>query len=145
MARKKSKASLEAELKAIKTYGVGFGLTKLLTVATPWIGGGFICVQIKDAFIAWAGKSTIAFVDLSARLDGAAFDCPVSVGKVITAIGFAFLCAIAGVGYGILQRRLRLAAVSSLAPFKIELERREDAKRSSSGLAHDGQTHPDDK
>jgi hypothetical protein len=83
--------------------------------------------------IAFAGRDTAATFSLSV------------ITKLQADRWFAYLFGAGGVGYGLVERRLRRRNIKRLTKHTEELEKRIDPERTSSGLTPEGKTRPEDR
>lgn len=80
----------------------------------------------------YAGKYTFADIGISL------------LGDFRVSEALIYILGVGGIIYGYGERRLRLKAIERLANRQIELEKRIDPGRSSSGLTPQGTTRPED-
>ncbi len=102
-------------------------------LAIPWgclLGIG-ICIAFATSRL--AGKATLAQIGMS------------FVGDIRVSDAVAYMFGAAGVGYGVLERRLRHKKTKSMAAYSAELETKLDPNRSSSGLTPEGTTRDEDR
>lgn len=85
---------------------------------------------------AWAGRTTIADIELGVSADVGGLP-----GWVIAAIVSCVITTAYAIGYGFHERRLRKQAVYDLGRYRTMVERHIDPDRSSSGLNYAGD-HP---
>jgi hypothetical protein len=106
-------------------------------VFIKWIVIGFIAWCVEGSIQSLAGKSTLA--DFSVYLIG-----DLKANKVISHIitGLFGLC---GIGFGMRERRLKRQAIKQSSNRIVELEKRWDPNRTSSGLRIDGRSRPEDE
>lgn len=94
------------------------------------------------AFVAWCMREAVR------DLAGLQTNANISVGflgKIEVAATLSMVFGVGGVLYGVAQRSLRRKTVKRLQA-RIQLyERRQDPRRSSSELAEDGTTNPEDR
>jgi len=143
MAKKKSRAQLEAENKYLRRGRVAEISGPLINSLIKWVGLVIIVYYCFRSIEVLAGKNTDADININVLSSFLSFDFGDKVAVVIGIIGF-FLC-ICGIIYGKCQRRLRLKTVERLQGRIEELERSTDPGRSSSKLTPKGETRPEDR
>lgn len=129
----RSREQLLAEIDRLKANTL---IHEVGSIARTFIRFGtiaFCAYMAKEALVALAGKVTTANILVE-------FLSSISVNVAI-----AWTLAVFGVGYGVLERRMRKRAVRHLAERKAALELRLDPKRSTSGLTRTGDTSPEDE
>ena len=82
-----------------------------------------------------AGRATLAAIGVTLK----------AFGKVYISEAVAWLFGMGGVGYGLVQRRLRRSVIARLSPAVRDREKAIDPKRTSSQLTERGQTKPQDE
>lgn len=129
----RSREQLIQEVQRLRSRGVvdQVGMTARTIVRVACVM--FVAYMFKETIKELAGRETVTNILVS------------FFGSLSVNVAIAWGLAAAGVAYGEYQRRLRKRTVSSWASRKAELERHIDPRRSSSGLSHDGDTHPEDK
>lgn len=120
--------------------------SKVISQLIRW--GGIVALGwmvVKFAEVV-AGKRTELIALIDANADAGAeitlgFQDPV----VATILCIAVVFGISGILYGIWQRSLRMEVIARLSPYQRQWEVGVDPNRSSSALAHTGQTRPEDQ
>ena len=133
MAKQKSKAQLEAELRLIKQSRVGEGIILAVLSLIRW---GSIVLIVRYIFLSiesLAGKITLTDIGIN------------FLGEVKVSIALAWSIGIFGAFYGLKQRKLRKDTIERLQLRNTELESQIDSNRSSSKLTVRGETRPEDK
>lgn len=133
MARNKTKAQLEVELRTLKAAKRSDGVVALGTTATKWIGLGVIAHYAYLSIDALAGKETSALINLGV------------LGNVEVSLGLSITVTAISVAYALQQRKLRRDTVERLQLRITEFEKQIDPKRSSSQLTTRGETRPEDR
>lgn len=133
MAKTKSNAELQAELRVLRQTRNLDGWVAIGREAVKWIGLCYISTMIYFSIAAMAGKMTVA--EINAELSG----------KVDISIYIAWMVGVAGVVYGRVQRTLRRDTVERLQHRNVMLEAELDQRRSSSRLTPRGDTRPEDR
>ena len=107
-----------------------FATAKVLLVV-----GGIVIIgyYFRDVLLAYAGKETNASISFSL------------ITKLQADKWFAYLFGAGGIGYGVVQRRLRRRNIRRLTTDKTRAENQLHAGRTSSGLTPDGRTPPEDR
>lgn len=147
MAKKKTAAELRAELRILRTHGVGNNITKVvrdLIMYGSFVSIGYFTYMSIDSL---SGKITQA--DISVKAGGS-----VSIDTDDTETGLpawykgtlllAFFFGAGGIAYGRGQAKLRKDVIQRYHPTMQEAERNIDDKRSSSDLTERGNTRPED-
>jgi hypothetical protein len=88
---------------------------------------------VYKSVVALAGKETLASLGMSV------------FGNVKVSDGILYVLTGSGLVYGLGQRSLRRRTIKRLTPRSIDLERKLDPGRTSSGLTSKGTTRPEDK
>lgn len=107
---------------------IGVASTLIIAGAVVWIVG-----YLRDVLIAFAGKETnasLAFTILA---------------KIQADRWLAYLFGAGGIGYGLVERRLRTRNIRRLTKRPTELETRIHPARTSSGLTPEGRTRREDR
>lgn len=133
MARTKSKAQLQAELKLIKGSRVGEGIILIFINLIKWSAIVLIFREIHLSIESLAGKETLTDIGIN------------FLSEVKVSIALSWLVGFFGAFYGINQRKLRKDTVERLQTRIKEFEISVDSKRSSSQLTTRGDTRPEDK
>ena len=122
----KSKRELELD------YGFKFKcidlLSQLILVGIPWGALVFIVYWVTGALAEFSGKTTLAQLGIS------------FFGTTI-----AYIVGIGGIGFGLIEKRLRRNTIERLQGRIQQLEEVRDPKRTSSKLTTRGTTRPEDK
>ncbi len=132
MARQKSRAELQAELRAVRQYRTVDVIGSVLRDVIRW---GAVCLcgyWMYRSVAVLAGRVTLA--DIGIRV----------LGSLRVSEALAWILGVGGVGYGARQRRLRRDTVERLSSRIQILERAIDPKRTSSKLTPRGETPPED-
>ena len=132
MAKKKSRAELEADLKALRRHQTGSVVAKSLESLFKWAGITLIAYWSYRSIEVLAGETTTADIGLTILAD------------VQTSKGVAWIVAILASGYGLRQRTLRKRNIERLQARIRALESHIDPGRTSSGLTPQGETNPKD-
>lgn len=132
MAKRKTRAQLEAELQLLQNSRWSDVVMQGLLSAIRWGGLGWIAWQAQVAISNLAGKTTLADI-------GVGFLADVQVSVVLS-----WVVGGAGIMYGRSQRKLRRDTVERLQARNQELEKLLDPNRSSSQLTARGETRPED-
>lgn len=132
---KKDPRNREQLLAEIDRLRVGYWIEEVGATTRFLIGAlsvGFVAWCGKEIFVTLAGQTTDAHIviDFLSRIEVAAV--------------FSLATGAGGVLYGLSQRQLRRTTVKRLQARNQALERRFDPKRTSSELAPDGSTNPED-
>ena len=107
-------------------------LGSLFSLLIPWGGLCYISYKLFGTLDTYSGKYT--FADIGIRF----------LGELKISEGLAYLLATGGIIYGWGEKRLRQKTIEQLSGRPIELEKRIDPRRSSSGLTPQGTTRPED-
>ena len=105
-------------------------LSKIIFQSITWISGFYFGSQ---SIASLAGNNTTANFAISYFT------------SADSTYGLPWIAALAGLGYGFLERKIRQQKTRHFQDRITKLERIIDRKRSTSGLTTDGQTHPKDK
>jgi hypothetical protein len=133
LAKQKSKAQLQAELKLIKQSRVGEGVILICLNLIKWGAIVLIVREIHLSIESLAGKATLTDIGIN------------FLGDIKVSIALSWFVGFFGAFYGINQRKLRKDTVERLQTRIKELELVVDNKRSSSQLTVRGDTRPEDK
>jgi hypothetical protein len=128
----KTKAELEAELKALRGARRSEGFVSIANNAIRW--GGLVLIA-RYAFLSietLAGQTTNANFLLN------------FLGNVEISVALSWLAMAGAVMYGVWQRHLRRDTVERLQKRNHQLEKLIDDRRSSSRLTERGDTRPED-
>jgi len=158
MAKNKSKAELNAEVRLFKVHGFGNNVTKVirdLIMYGSFVGIAYFTYLSIDTL---AGKTTAA--DIKVKAEGTLSLNPEQskskttkttkdVSKALpteykAALFLALLFGIGGIVYGRKQTKLRKDVIERYHPLIQEAEKIIDSKRSTSQLTHRGNTRPED-
>jgi hypothetical protein len=126
-----SKDELDAQVEIHRIQAKAAVITTLIR----WAGAvalGFWAFKSIDVL---AGRSTLAAIGVTLK----------ALGKVYISEAVAWLFGMGGVGYGLVQRRLRHSVIARLSPAVRDREKVIDPKRTSSQLTERGQTKPQDE
>ena len=133
MAKKKSKAQLEAELRVLRGTRVSEGVVQVINNLIRWSA---IVLVVRYGYLAietLAGKTTLADVAVSFLTD------------IKVSVVLAWGAGAGGVVYGLQQRKLRKDTLQRLQDRNQTLEKMIDSSRSTSNLTPRGDTRPEDK
>lgn len=133
MPREKSKAQLQAENKALKSYHISTSIVSVINNLIRWgglVGLGYELVQVVRAV---AGKETTANILVKI------------LANVTITQGVLTTVAAGSTVLYLKERSARRKAVQRLHPRIKELEEQIDPKRSSSTLTEMGDTNPSDE
>lgn len=133
MAKQKSKAQLETELRLIKQSRVGEGIILAVLSFIRW---GSLVLIVRYIFLSiesLAGKITLTDIGIN------------FLGEVKVSVALAWTIGIFGAFYGLKQRKLRKDTIERLQLRNTDLETMIDSNRSSSKLTVRGETRPEDK
>jgi len=144
MAKKKTAAELRAELRILRTHGVGNNITKVvrdLIMYGSFVSIGYFTYMSIDSL---SGKITQA--DISVKAGGSVrkdteTELPAWYKSTLL---LAFFFGAGGIAYGRGQAKLRKDVIQRYHPAMQEAERNIDDKRSSSDLTERGNTRPED-
>jgi len=155
MAKNKTKAELNAEVRLLKAHGFGNNVTKVFRdfiMYGSFLGIAYFTYLSIDTL---AGRNTTA--DIKVKAEGAlSLNPEQSKSKVtkeaskavptkyIAAFSLAILFGIGGIVYGRKQATLRKDVIERYHPPIQEAEKIIDSKRSSSQLTYRGNTRPED-
>lgn len=105
------------------------------TIRTGLVVAGFVAIgyYIQNVLVAFAGQQTEAAISFSL------------VTKLQADRWFAYMVGAGGLGYGLMQRKLRQRNIRRLTVHTSELESRMHPKRTSSGLTPEGKTRKEDR
>jgi len=111
-----------------------------LRIALAFIKWSSICIIVwcvKGSLESLAGKSTLANFGIFLIGD-------LKANKVISHI-ITGLFGLGGIGFGMRERQLKRQAIKQSSNRIVELEKRWDRNRTSSGLRIDGRSRPEDE
>lgn len=131
--KNKSRAELEAEIRFIKRSRIAEGV---IQVSNNLIKYGALVWVFHEIYLmveSLSGKTTLADIGVS------------FLGGLKISIVIAWASCIAGIIYGLIQKKLRKDTVERLQTRIAKLERESDPKRSSSNLTTRGDTRPEDR
>lgn len=132
MAKNRTKAELEAELKELKRSRLSFGITSIILSFLRY-GSIVLCVYfITTSFTTLAGKETTANVIIN------------FLGNLQLSETVPWLFGIGGVLYGYAERRQKQKVIKRQHSRVKTLEHQIDPKRSSSNITDTGDTNPID-
>lgn len=126
-------SKLRAENDFLRKTRIAEGIIQAVLALIRWGAIVGIVYFFSEAMQGLAGSSTQAKLDLSLLAN---FNFSVTI---------AWISALAGIAYGLLQRHLRRNTVERLQGRVRELEQRIDPGRSSSKLTERGDTRPEDR
>ncbi len=149
MAQKKTAAELRAELRILRTHGIGNNITKVFRDLIKYgclVGIAYFAYMSIDSL---SGKTTQA--DISVKAEGSvSVDTSDTVSQAsvpewykITLLSALFFGG-GGIAYGRYQAKLRKDVIQRYHPIMQEAEQRIDNMRSSSELTERGDTRPED-
>ena len=149
MAQKKTSAELRAELRMLRTHGIGNNITKVIRDLIKYgclLGISYFAYSSIDSL---SGATTQANINIKAEgsVNLGTGEKDISIGLPEWYKGTLFLALIFGVGgiaYGRIQAKLRKDVIQRYHPTMQEAERRVDNMRSSSELTERGDTRPED-
>jgi hypothetical protein len=133
VARKKTAAELRAENRLLRQFGLAQSITAIVRNIVT-VGGAVLIARYAYLSIrALSGQTTAADIGINFLAD-------VKISQAL-----AWLLAGGGVGYGIVQDRLRRSTIRRLEGHKEQLEKLIDPGRTSSRLTASGGTNPEDR
>ncbi|HFD32861.1 MAG TPA: hypothetical protein ENJ28_09180 [Gammaproteobacteria bacterium] len=133
MARKKSKAQLEAELRLLRKSRFTEGTVQVLLSLIRW---GAIILVARYGYLSievLSGKNTLADIGIN------------FLSNIKISVAFSWFVGVGGAVYGLSQRKLRRDTVERLQGRIQMLEKELDPARTSSRLTKRGDTRPEDK
>ena len=125
--------------RSLRRSGFGTNLAKVLNSLIKWGSLVWLGLFAKDVLIEWAGKVTIANVSVRGALGEQNSD-----GSCGWLLLFALIVVLIAIAYGAYQSRLRKTLIERLTGRQIELEKKIDQNRTSSGITPKGKTRPED-
>jgi hypothetical protein len=132
MSKAKSKEELSAENDFLRRGGFAEQIGAVIQALIKYSAVAFMFWCAKEAFVAYAGKTSEANVVVS------------FLGSLTLSNSVALLFGLGGVAYGYKQRKLKGDTVERLQSRIQELEQRFDKNRTSSELTKTGETNPKD-
>jgi hypothetical protein len=132
MAKKATRAELEAEVKLLRRRRAAGSVASVLNNIIKWAGISIIAYFTYRSIDRLAGETTVA--DIGLRL----------IGNLKLSDAVAWILGGGGALYGLGERRLRRKAIERFARKQRKLEQGIDPQRMSSGLTESGETHPED-
>lgn len=133
MAKKKSRAQLEAELRVLRKSRFAEGTVQVLLSLIRWSAIILIARYGYLSIEALAGKSTLADIGINFLSD------------IKVSVAIAWGVGVGGAIYGLKQRKLRRDTVERLQERIQTLEAEKDPARTSSQLTKRGDTRPEDR
>ncbi len=154
MAKQKTKAQLQTELKLLRSHGIGNNVTKIIRDLFKYGAILGIAAFTYLSIDSLAGKTTQADIDIKASGSLALNEKQKDTKKIIIsvdiltgykiALTLAFVFGIGGIAYGRKQAKLRKDVIERYHPLIQKAERIIDPKRSTSQLTQRGDTRPED-
>lgn len=154
MAKQKTKAQLQTELRLLRAHGIGNNVTKILRDTIMWgaiLGITYFTYLSIDSL---SGKTTQANIDIKAT-GSLALNEKQKPKKAVTVtdeiltlhktvLTLALIFGVGGIAYARKQAKLRKDVIERYHPLIQEAEKIIDNKRSTSQLTHRGDTRPED-
>jgi len=155
MAKSKTKAQLESEIKVLRGGCWLEAVTKLLRTVVIVCGFMYAMYIVGEVAEDWSGKDTTANINVIADLQASAAlntknNHATEQTKIIVPfyswlpglLGLIF--GIAGISYGRAESRARRDIIERMHPYQEAWEKEHDPKRTTSKLTKRGDTRPED-